>query len=188
MFLTTLPTLDQMTDVIDIKPILKMSLMGFWVSALVLLLLILFLILKFLRRNKVAEVKPVVVQRTLSPREQALKDLEDLEAMQWVERGQFRKHYFRVSEILRSFLQDEIRLPAVDTTTEEIRPHLKKTKYLSESEIQQVDAMLVEMDLVKFAKFVPSPEQIKNLMRGLKEFIRTAPASSQMISQGEVRA
>lgn len=178
MLLTTLPTLDQMNDILDIKPILKMSMMGFWVSALLLLLLILFLIYKIVRRHKPVEAKPVMIQKTLSPREQAMKDLEELEAMQWVERGQFRKHYFRISEILRAFLQDEIRLPAVDTTTEEIRPHLKKSKYLNESEIQQVDQMLVEMDLVKFAKFVPSPEQIKNLMRGLKDFVQTAPAQS----------
>jgi len=173
-----LPTVDQMTDILDIKPIISVSLLWVWVGALALFLLLAYLVYRRVRHREKAPPKPVVVPRRYTPRELALKELDELEALKLVEKGQFRKYYFRLSEILRHFLQDEIRLPAVDATTEEIRPHLKTSKYLTEDEIRRVDRMLVDMDLVKFAKFVPSPEEIGKLRQELRGFIQTAPAKS----------
>jgi len=175
--LLKLPTLDQMTDILDIKPIAKVSLLWYGVAALAVLLLILFLIYWRLRKKEAPVPKPVI-RRSLSPREAALADLDALETLKLVEKGQFRKYYFRLSEILRHFLQDEIRVPAVDATTEEIRPHLKSSKFLAPEEMQLADHILVDMDLVKFAKFVPSPEEIRRLREELRKFVQTAPQKS----------
>jgi hypothetical protein len=175
--LLKLPTLDQMTDILDIKPIAKVSLLWYGVAALAVLLVILFLIYWRLRKKEAPVPKPVA-RKALSPRETALTELDALETLKLVEKGQFRKYYFRLSEILRHFLQDEIRVPAVDATTEEIRPHLKSSKFLAPEEIQLADRILVDMDLVKFAKFVPSPEEIRRLREELRVFIQTAPQKS----------
>jgi len=175
--LLQLPTLDQMTDILDIKPIVKVSLLGAWLAGLVLLLLLLFLVYRILKKKEKPVAKPAP-RRILSPREAALQELEELEALKLVEKGQFRKYYFRLSEILRHFLQEEIQIPAVDATTEEIRPHLKSSKFLNTEETHTVDRILIDMDLVKFAKFIPSPEEIRRLRDELKAFIRTAPRNS----------
>ncbi|MFO1520346.1 MAG: hypothetical protein U1F57_11905 [bacterium] len=178
MLLDALPKPEQMTDILDIKPIVKMSLLGVWVALFCLLLILLYVVYRALRKKEKPLPKPVVVPRTYTPRELALRELDELDALQLIDRGQFRKYYFRVSEILRLFLQDEIRLPAVDATTEEIRPHLKSSKYLTPEEVATADRLLVDMDLVKFAKFVPAPEEIRTLRQNLRNFIQTAPLRS----------
>src|SRR4029434_9999448 len=108
---------------------------------------------RFKRREKKPAL-PIPLPRKYSLREGALRALDELEGLKLLERGQFRKYYFRLSEILRVFLQDEINLPAVDATTEEIRPHLKEDPSLSPEEHASVEGRRVEMDLVKFAKLV----------------------------------
>lgn len=168
-----------MTDILDIKPILKVSVWWVWVGALLLLGLILFLVLRLRRRKEKPVVVPKVV-RTLSPREWALQEMEILDRAGLVERGQFRKYFFRLSEIIRQYLQDEAEIPAVDATTEEIRPHLKHSTLLSAHETARMEAALEAMDLIKFARLVPPPEEVKGLRQDIRQFIETAPAKKAM--------
>jgi len=172
-----LPKLEEMTDILDIKPIFKMDLLWLWIAALGVLAAVLFLLYRRWKKKDRKPALPVPVPRKYSPREEALRALGELEGQRLLERGQFRKYYFRLSEILRIFLQDEFRMPAVDETTEEIRPHLRGSADLSEAEKSIVERMLGEMDFVKFAKFVPSHTEVSELLKGLRHFVSTAKAS-----------
>lgn len=167
-----LPSLDQMTDILDIKPIIQVSLWWFWVLLLLLLIALSVCIYYFLKRRSAPKEK-LKTEPLLSPRDVALRDLEDLDHSGILERGQYRKYYFRLSEIVRLFLQDEIHLPAVDTTTEEIRPYLDQTFLLSDEDKKLMFQVLVDMDLVKFARFVPSALEVKELRARIRNFIQT---------------
>lgn len=168
-----LPSLDQMTDILDIKPIVQVSLLWFWVLLLLLVLGLAFALYRFLKSRSAPLEKPKP-EPLLSPREIALRDLEDLDHSGILERGQYRKYYFRLSEIVRLFLQDEIRLPAVDATTEEIRPHLSQSSLLKREEKDSIGRVLVDMDLVKFARFVPSASEVQELRAQTRHFLQTA--------------
>jgi hypothetical protein len=170
-----LPTLDQMTDILDIKPIVKISLLWVWIILLVLLALALYAIYRKFQRKE----KPVPVSlppRVYSPREKALRELEALDHSGLIEQGQYRKFYFRLSEIVRRFLEEEISLPAVDATTEEIRPHLRASAVLSQDEIKTMENILVEMDLVKFARYSPLGDELRRLRQEVQKFVSTAPS------------
>ncbi len=170
---SSLPSLDQMTDILDIKPIIKVSLLWFW-FLLLCLLVILGIWLYYFLKNRGRPQEKAKPEPLLSPRDVALRDLEELDHLGILERGQYRKYYFRLSEIVRLFLQDEMRLPAVDTTTEEINPYLIQTPFLNDDEKKLVSQVLVDMDLVKFARFVPSASEVQELRRKIIHFIQTA--------------
>lgn len=174
----TLPTLEQMTDILDIKPIIQVSLLWFWVICLLLLLALAYGLYRFIKGRPAAKEKPAP-EPLLSPREVALRDLEELDHSGILEQGQYRKYYFRLSEILRLFLQQETALPAVDATTEEILPHLNQsTEFKSEEKIK-VAQFLTDMDLVKFARVLPTGLEVKNLRAELKDFIQTVHLPQQ---------
>ncbi len=181
---SSLPTLEQMTDILDIKPIIQVSLLGFWLILLALLAAACFWFYRFLKKRSKPPEKPKQ-ERKLRPRELALRDLEELDHSGILERGQYRKYYFRLSEIVRLFLQEEIHLPVVDATTEEIRPQLTRCPLLTETEKQFIGQILVEMDLVKFARLIPSAEEVKNLRDSLRRFIETVhlPAKGLALSE-----
>lgn len=162
-----------MTDILDIKPIIQVSLLWFWILLLVILIALGVWLYFFIRRrlHPVEKAKP---EPLLSPREVALRDLEEFDHLGLLERSQYRKYYFRLSEIVRLFLQDEILLPAVDTTSEEIQPYLLKTMLLSNSEKELMSKVLSDMDLVKFARFVPSSHEVTELRARVRNFLQTA--------------
>ncbi len=166
-----LPTLDQMTDILDIKPIIQVSLLWFWILCLVLLLALAYGLYRFIKGRPAAKEK-AAPEPLLSPREVALRDLEELDRSGILERSQYRKYYFRLSEILRLFLQHESSLPAVDATTEEILPHLNQSLEFNSEEKIKVSQFLTDMDLVKFARVLPSGVEVKNLRAELRDFIQ----------------
>lgn len=168
-----LPTLDQMTDILDIKPIIQVSLLWFWILLLLLLLALGFWAYYYFK-HRGAPPKKMKPEPLLSPREVALRDLEELDLSGILERAQYRKYYFRLSEIVRLFLQDEIKVPAVDTTTEEIHPHLMNSVLLKPEEKELIAQILIDMDLVKFARYVPTGEQVKQLRDQIRHFIQSA--------------
>ncbi len=171
--LLVLPTIDQMTDILDLKPIYWFSLLWLWVTLAVLfLLLAAFLVRLYLKRRK-KEVKPVEIiipEKIITPKEKALSALENLEELGLLERGQYRKYYFVFSEIVKTFLEEELKILAIDSTTEEIA-RLLSTSRLTSDQQNFIDNLLKEMDLVKFARKVPSNAQVVELRQSVQKFL-----------------
>lgn len=70
------------------------------------------------------------------------------------ERGEFKAFYFRLSEIIRRYMEDIRGFPAAEMTTEEIA-----RKVGANGNDQVILALLRQADLVKFADTVPSPSR-----------------------------
>lgn len=173
--LLVLPTVDQMTDILDLKPIYWFSLLWLWVTLAVLfLLLAAFLVRLYLKRRK-KEVKPVEIiipEKIITPKEKALSALENLEELGLLERGQYRKYYFVFSEIVKTFLEEELKILAIDSTTEEIAL-LLSTSRLTADQQTFIENLLKEMDLVKFARKVPSNAQVVELRQSVYKFLNS---------------
>ncbi len=162
---------EQMTDILDLKPLLSVEMWGVFLFLFLLLLLFALLLWRVWRRRTPKPVLPPPPP-LLSPKEIALRDLEELDRLNLLEHGQFRKYYFRISEILRRFLQGEYGLAAEDATTEEISQMLHKIQgsVLESFKVENLHQMLIEMDLVKFAKVVPPRADVEGLRKRLQEF------------------
>ncbi len=179
---SSLPTPEQMTDILDIQPIVRLNLDWiFWGLGIFLLVLILgFLFSRYFNNRKKIPKAQKISLASVSPSEAALKALSELDAMGLLERGQFRKYYFELSEILRRFLEEVFKIPAIDATTEEILPKLKTSRFFSDESQVMVRKNLIHMDLVKFAKLTPSPTEIQGLYQDLKQLF-SKPVSSSSI-------
>lgn len=105
--------------------------------------------------------------------EEALLALDAVPVEDWVKKGQIKRLYYTVSEIVKRYLTGRFGFPAIDQTTTEIVRELKGRK-LAESE--RFSTFFVDADLVKYAKFMPKePAAVVNNARELINL--TTPAS-----------
>jgi hypothetical protein len=107
------------------------------------------------RRRAEAPPEPAFVGPTVSPEEAALAALRDLERDALPARGLMKEHYFRLSLVLRGYLERRFSFPAVESTTEEIREAMDRRRVLPGADRDDALELFTEADLVKFARFDP---------------------------------
>lgn len=154
----------QDTLLADIAPTLKLKgelpYYAYHLIAALLLtavLVLLFSLLKKFRRKIAAVQSAETAQQDNRPNwKKALDALTQLKAEQLPQKGEFITHYFRLSEIMKLFLEAEYKFSANEMTTREIRQHLHKYKVLPAREQKEVHTWLESCDRVKFAKHIPS--------------------------------
>lgn len=120
------------------------------------------------RARKAAEPVP--------PYRLALRQLSDLEHRDLIHRGELRRFYAELTDIVRNYLDRGFGIPAPDLTTDEVAEQLRAVDRFSVEQTLQTRTLLDEADLVKFAKFEPSRETAEERLMGTKAFVRaTAP-------------
>ena len=128
-------------------------------ALLLLFILIFFLIKKF--SNKTAgKVEKIM----LIPCEiEANEALKQLELKEYITKGLVKAHYVELTEILRHYFDREFELDTLESTTDETMALLKEAR-LEPKLQQQIGDLLVEADLVKFAKSSPDSRTSNNYM------------------------
>ena len=110
-----------------------------------------------LRRRPAKEIVPVVPEAPPRPAwEIAIEELDRIAAERLVDRGELRRQYEEVTEALRRYLENRWGVPALESTTDDVRRLLADAP-VSPSFAGRVTALLGEADLVKFAKGRPEP-------------------------------
>jgi uncharacterized protein DUF4381 len=141
----------------------------------ILAALIAFLVWMRKRRRAPAAI-PIVEVPGLTPEEAALRALRELEDAALAARGRRPEHYVRLSGILREYVEKRFRVPAVESTTTELRHtflRASRTPVESDALLELLDAS----DLVKFARYDPGPETARaDLDRARAWIERNRPA------------
>ena len=102
----------------------------------------------------------------------ALDKLEKLRKEKLWQKGKFKKYHSEISEVLREYIRVRYRINAPEQTTDEIMHQLRLTK-VSESDREDLQAILGLADLVKFAKEEPlGPENERSMDLALA-FVRS---------------
>jgi len=99
----------------------------------------------------------------------AFEALEKLIAEDLPSEGLVKDYYFRLSEIVRGYLERRFDINGLEMTSDEIRAWLPTADFSAEI-VLSVDDFLGETDLVKFADFSPNEaatETVTRLARGL---------------------
>jgi len=146
----------------DIKDIAQVdSPLGSWWIYLLLLLAIAiigFFVYRFIkkRQNRV-KVEEVVYK---SPIEKATSLLQQLETKELWQKGEVKNYYSELTEIARNYIEEEINIPAMESTTSELIEGLRnaakhKKLKLSNETVSNLEKVLMQADLVKFAKTKP---------------------------------
>ena len=148
----------------DIKPLLNVDRSRaelWWTILWVLLGLLLIggLVYWFLLRKKpLTEEEKIAL---LPPFDRAIKQLKELENSRYLIEDEHKKYYSELTNIVRSYLEEEVHVSALESTTDQLIDRLELLKDsggldLEEDTIQRFKQILQTADLVKFAKSKPS--------------------------------
>ncbi len=104
------------------------------------------------------------------PEELAWEEIHALEDADLIAAGQIKEFYFRLSMILRQYLERRYHFSALDRTTSELLLEFRRQSFSSEL-ANLCRAFFDSADLVKFAKFTPLEEEILIDLNHVKQFI-----------------
>lgn len=110
--------------------------------------------------------------------EVAVDRLDDLEGRDWVEKQAFNPYFTELSHILRSYLGQRYRVDALERTVDELYEALE-ARQTPGLDLREAQAILLEADQAKFAKYSPSPQQAREALarvRILVDLTRERPA------------
>lgn len=97
----------------------------------------------------------------------ALRRLDEIERMKLVEKGEIKTHYTLVVDALRLYLEKRYRILALDQTTDEILRDLRG----QDAGTADIEPVLREADLVKFAKHKPEIAAAKGLVGAVRTMV-----------------
>jgi len=138
-----------------------LAIIGFWIYWFVI------------RKRKETEDAPSY--RTLPPFEEAILRLNELDEKLLWQNNKIKEYYSELTEIVRGYIERELKVPALENTTDEVLAMIKDFKNLdsietSKETIKKLKDLLREADLVKFAKSKPLAIEIEDDRRDA-EFI-----------------
>jgi hypothetical protein len=117
----------------------------------------------------------VEILAAMPPFEEAFERLKKLDEKLLWQNNQVKQYYIELTEIIRIYIEKELRIPALESTTDELLETLQdfrdaETIDASREGIRKLKELLREADLVKFAKSKPLAIEIEEDRRDA-EFI-----------------
>ncbi|MFQ5490188.1 MAG: hypothetical protein ACE5GE_05645, partial [Phycisphaerae bacterium] len=126
------------------------------------------------RSARAAEVVPPP-----PPHVWALGQLDALLVEQLVQRGQVQTFFYRLSDIVRTYIELRFGLMAPEQTTDEFLADVQRSDALRFGHKDMLRAFLTACDLVKFARHEPAGAEIDGSIDAARRFIReTIPVGS----------
>lgn len=133
--------------------IAALVIIGFWIYYFVI------------RKRKQEDDTPTY--KLLPPYEEAIYKLTELDEKLLWQNNKVKEYYSELTDIVRGYIEREIKMPALEKTTDEIIETLKdfhtaETINTSKETIKKLKDLLQEADLVKFAKSKPLAPEIED--------------------------
>ena len=151
-----------------------------WVI-LILILIAVFVYYFVYRKKPITNQEEPIVQ--IPPYDEAIEKLQKLDNKLLWQNNQIKKYYSELTEIIRDFIEKELKIPALEITTQELIEALSnldnsKTLQIDKETTRKLNSLLSEADLVKFAKSTPLSHEIEddrkdaeNILNDLKPVI-----------------
>ncbi len=163
----------------DIKDVAQVETSSNWwkyVLAIFFLVAIGFVVYWLLKKYQNRE-KPEEIVYT-SPIEKATSLLQQLESKELWQRGEVKSYYSELTDIARNYIEEEIEIPAMESTTSELIFALRKVANqkklkLSAATLENLEKVLKQADLVKFAKVKPLDFEIEEDKKRISSSIVT---------------
>ena len=120
---------------------------------------------------------------SLSPYEEAIRRLEELQQQNLPETGAIKTYYSRLGDIFRLYLYRRLGIQSLSETSEEMISQLRRLA-LSAQQFSELADTLRMSDFVKFAKYQPGPADTEGHFRT----IRAAVEELESIVMAEEKA
>lgn len=163
----------------DIKPITEVPSSKSWIWKLLLVLAILgaigYGIYWWMKKRQTKKIEEEIYK---TPIEKATSLLNVLEKKQLWQKGEVKEYYSELTDIARNYIEEAIEIPAMESTTSELIEALriasmKKKMALSQETIENLEKVLKQADLVKFAKSKPMDFEITEDRKKIERSIIT---------------
>jgi len=143
-----------------------------WILIPVLLLIAGILYVIF--RKKKEKIIPKV---HVAPIQEAMQRLVELDGKKLLQQNKIKGYYSELTDIVRTYIEKDIKIPALESTTNELIETItdfnESSKLgISKETIQQLKQVLQSADLVKFAKSKPIVEEIKNDRTTIEQILK----------------
>jgi len=155
-----------------------------WIIAGLLFLAIAGFLIYYLIKRKKGE--PIFLLRPsvkYQPHEWALMELEKLRKKKLWQAGKMKEYYTELTDILRKYIEDRFRLMAMESTTGEILEDLEEKIGIQKEFRTTLGKILSMADLVKFAKYMPLPEDHEQSMEDAVDFINKTYTTPEILVQ-----
>jgi flagellar basal body-associated protein FliL len=170
----------KMYDIKDIVPV--KSSIGDWWKYLLILALILgigVLVYWFVKKQQKKKIEEEVYK---TPIEKATSLLNTLEQKELWQKGEVKAYYSELTDIARNYIEEAIDIPAMESTTSELilglrAASVRKKMTLSPETIENLERVLKQADLVKFAKSKPVEYEITADRNKIQKAILTLDSS-----------
>ncbi|MFV8336843.1 hypothetical protein ACNQF7_12275 [Flavobacterium sp. RSP29] len=170
----------KMFDIKDIAP--ADNPIGYWWKYLLIFALIIGIgafIYWFIKKR---QEKKLLEEIYKTPIEKATSLLDTLEKKELWQKGEVKAYYSELTDIARNYIEEAIEIPAMESTTSELIQGLraasvKKKMTLSQEIIENLERVLKQADLVKFAKSKPLDFEITEDRNKIQKAILTLDSS-----------
>jgi len=113
-----------------------------------------------------------------TPIEKATSLLNNLEQKELVQKGEIKEYYSELTDIARNYIEEAIHIPAMESTTSELIQAIrlastKKKMTLTPETVENLERVLRQADLVKFAKSKPLDFEISEDRNKIQKVILT---------------
>ena len=163
-------------DIRDIKTPWELprdwKLIALLAGGVALLLLLAGLGYYFWRKRQGKTLLPVKAEPVRPAHEIALEALRRLRESDLLATGKIKAYYVELSEIIRRYIENRYFVPALEQTTGELMDNLK-TVTLEASLRATLQDLLERSDLVKFAKYEPTPNDHDYAWQLAASFVET---------------
>jgi hypothetical protein len=166
----------KMFDIKDIAP--ADNPIGDWWKYLLIIALIVGIgafIYWFIKKRQEKKLQEEIYK---TPIEKATTLLDTLEKKELWQKGEVKAYYSELTDIARNYIEEAIEIPAMESTTSELIQGLraasvKKKMTLSQEIIENLERVLKQADLVKFAKSKPLDFEITEDRNKIQKAILT---------------
>jgi len=110
----------------------------------------------------------------------AFRELEKLKEEKLWQKGEIKKYYTRLTEIVRQYLENRFRIFSMELTTVETLAELTKTGFKEDETYRILRTVLTGADLVKFAKYNPEPPENELHYEYAWDFVKSTKVEDQV--------
>lgn len=141
------------------------------VFALSLIAALVYALVRWSRRA--GKIEPVTAPAAPPPPEDeiALLALAELEKQGLSREGNHKAHYFKASEILKSYVGARYGFDATESTTSELLSEMERNRRVTDEQMDRIEALFERLDRVKFSDHVPAPDDSLSLVGDIRQWV-----------------
>ena len=165
-------------------PIRTSTILNWLIGSLLLIGIAIGIYMYFFKKGKGGE-EPIELVPPRPAYEIALEELDQLNDQKLWQTGKVKPYYIKLTDIIRIYLERQFKLPAMESTTDEIMDGVRKTDIADRAKMN-LRELLELSDLVKFAKMKPNMDDHTKSINYARDFVLNTKPSEEEATEKDM--